>query len=259
MRVILIYNWKYEFLYPPFAMTSAALQGGFVAAPAARQSQWQPEVQRTSLTTLGLVVLAHVGALFALQSMGVMTAPVPPVPLMVDLIENQVEAPKAPVLKPPKPVITPKQKPVVAPVPVPRMETPVLATESNQPAPAFEVAKVEKAPPAPITPTVAAVAPSAPPVQPSAPRFDADYLNNPSPEYPPLSKNAREEGKVFLNVFVEPTGVPSKIEVRKSSGFERLDKSAERAVRRWKFVPAKLGGEAVAAWVVVPVNFSLKD
>jgi protein TonB len=30
-------------------------------------------------------------------------------------------------------------------------------------------------------------------------------------------------------------------------------------VRRWKFVAARLGNEAVAATVLVPIAFSLKD
>jgi protein TonB len=254
MRVILIYNPLHVYPYPFFPMSSAALSGTFGGGHAMRNG---PVTPRISPTALGVVVLAHVAALFALQSMGLIEIPIPPVPLMVELIENKVEPPKAPVLKPPKPVITPKPKPAAAPTPVPRQETPVLATESPTPAPSFEVAKVEKVEkPAPVAP-VKAVA--ATPVPPSSPVFDADYLHNPSPVYPPLSVNAREEGKVLLSVHVEANGQPSSVEVLKSSGFDRLDKSAVNAVRRWKFTPAKLAGEAVAAWVNVPVNFSLKE
>jgi protein TonB len=254
MRVILIYNPLHVYPYPFCAMTSAAVSGAFNAGPAMRNG---PDSPRVSPTALGVVVLAHVGALFALQSMGLIEIPLPPVPLMVELIENKVEPPKAPVLKPPKPVITPKPKPAAAPTPVPRQETPVLATESPAPAPAFEVAKVEKVEKPVVAAPVKAVAPA--PVAPSAPVFDADYLHNPSPVYPPLSINAREEGKVLLSVHVEANGQPSSVEVLKTSGFDRLDKSAVNAVRRWKFTPAKLAGEAIAAWVNVPVNFSLKD
>ena len=92
----------------------------------------------------------------------------------------------------------------------------------------------------------------------TAPRFDADYLDNPAPTYPPLSRKAGEEGRVLLYVLVEASGLPSKIEVRTSSGFERLDRAAMAAVKRWKFVPAKQGAEAVAAWVQVPIVFSVK-
>ncbi|MGB7990419.1 MAG: energy transducer TonB, partial [Candidatus Methylophosphatis roskildensis] len=107
-------------------------------------------------------------------------------------------------------------------------------------------------PPAPPAPP-AAPAPMAPP------RFDADYLDNPAPAYPSLARRAGEEGKVMLRVFVEASGKPSKIEVRSSSGSTRLDDAAMAAVWRWKFLPARRGDENVAAWVLVPISFSLRD
>lgn len=62
----------------------------------------------------------------------------------------------------------------------------------------------------------------------------------------------------MLRVFVESNGLPSKLEIRTSSGSSRLDQSALDAVQRWKFVPARRGDEAVAAWVVVPIVFNLR-
>jgi protein TonB len=62
-----------------------------------------------------------------------------------------------------------------------------------------------------------------------------------------------------LRVFVEASGQPSQLEVRTSSGYERLDKAALAAVARWKFVPARQGTELVGAWVLVPIIFSLKS
>ncbi len=38
----------------------------------------------------------------------------------------------------------------------------------------------------------------------SIPRFDADYLDNPAPRYPPLSRRMREEGVVLVRVYVSP-------------------------------------------------------
>jgi TonB family protein len=90
-----------------------------------------------------------------------------------------------------------------------------------------------------------------------SPRFDAGYLNNPAPSYPVLSRQEREQGKVILRVFVEVSGLAGRVELYKSSGFERLDRSAQKAVTRWKFVPARAGGEAVGAWVLVPLLFNL--
>ena len=39
---------------------------------------------------------------------------------------------------------------------------------------------------------------------------------------------------------------------------ERLDRAALSAVKRWRFVPARRGSEAVAGRVIVPIHFNLK-
>ncbi len=88
-------------------------------------------------------------------------------------------------------------------------------------------------------------------------RFDANYLKNPAPAYPAMSRRLGEEGRVVLRVFVDVEGRPEQIELKNSSGFPRLDQAAEDAVRRWKFAPARRGDEAVATWVAVPIVFNL--
>lgn len=89
----------------------------------------------------------------------------------------------------------------------------------------------------------------------TAARFDADYLHNPAPAYPAQSRRLKEEGTVLLLVRVSVEGTPLSVEVRNSSGFERLDEAGLQAVRQWRFVPAKRGGENVAASVLVPIQF----
>lgn len=86
----------------------------------------------------------------------------------------------------------------------------------------------------------------------------AIYLRNPKPSYPNLSRRLSEQGTVLLRVFVTMTGDAVTVELKQSSGFPRLDKAAQEAVQNWKFVPAKRGEQPVAAWVVVPIRFSLK-
>jgi protein TonB len=81
----------------------------------------------------------------------------------------------------------------------------------------------------------------------SAPRFDAAYLSNPAPEYPSISREMGEEGRVFLRVQVSTEGKPLAIGVHRSSGYDRLDEAALAAVRRWRFVPGRLGAQPVAA------------
>ena len=89
----------------------------------------------------------------------------------------------------------------------------------------------------------------------TAARFDADYLHNPAPAYPAQSRRLKEEGTVLLLVRVSAEGTPLSVEIRNSSGFERLDEAGLQAVRQWRFVPAKRGSDNVAASVLVPIQF----
>lgn len=91
-----------------------------------------------------------------------------------------------------------------------------------------------------------------------APGFDAAYLANPAPPYPGLSRELGEEGRVLLRVLVSAEGKAQEIEINKSSGHERLDRAASRAVWNWRFVPGRRDGQPLAAWVIVPINFSLR-
>lgn len=104
------------------------------------------------------------------------------------------------------------------------------------------IAKEEPTPPAPVV---------------IPPNFNADYLHNPAPAYPAASRKFAEEGKVILRVLVGTRGDAKKVELKNSSGFDRLDRSAIEAVQNWKFVPAKKGDEAIEAWVNVPILFKL--
>jgi len=113
----------------------------------------------------------------------------------------------------------------------------------------------ERSSPAPIVAAPVAAAPEAPPPAVTAPRFDADYLNNPPPEYPPLSRRRGESGRVLLLVKVTPQGLPESVLLERSSGYTRLDEAALAAVKRWRFVPARRGKDPMAASVLVPIDF----
>ena len=169
-------------------------------------------------------------------------------PIMIDLIAP----PQAEPQKPPAPTELPKPKPVVnraMRVPEP---LPVLAAPAEAPSP---VVAPPPAPPAPIE----VAAPPAPPAPVTAPIYNADYLDNPSPQYPPQSRRLGEQGRVLLRVLVSARGTADEVQVRKTSGFGRLDDAARDAVRRWKFVPAMRGAEAVQAWVLIPISFRLES
>jgi protein TonB len=89
----------------------------------------------------------------------------------------------------------------------------------------------------------------------TAPLFDAAYLHNPAPDYPPMALQRRWEGTVLLNVHVLPNGSAREITVIASSGHESLDDAAREAVAEWRFVPARRAGRTTDAWVHVPVIF----
>lgn len=173
------------------------------------------------------------------------------------------------------PESTPKNTKAAPPKPMtPRLERPVVARRSLQGESRLVTQKPHKMPmpsraePKPATAVTASSAPSSP-VQPqasqgasSAPRsearFDADYLNNPHPAYPPFSLRLREEGRVLLKVLVNRSGHANSVSIAQSSGYARLDNSALETVRHWRFVPAKVGEEPQDSWVIVPINFSLR-
>ena len=146
----------------------------------------------------------------------------------------------------PQPVTVPQPAPVLVPIPVPPPEPlPVAVAEPASQLVAIEPVPVQAAqPPSDVTITQEMLA--------------AIYLRNPKPGYPNLSRRLREQGTVLLRVFVTVAGDPIKVELKSSSGFSRLDRAAHDAVQRWKFVPAKRGEQAVDAWVIVPIKFSLK-
>lgn len=148
----------------------------------------------------------------------------------------------------PVPQVRPKPLPVRQ-TPKQPLETPLLAAS---PAAGAEEASVA----APATSAPAAIPMPPAPVIP--PRFEADYLSNPAPDYPRSSRELGEQGRVVLRVLVSPQGLPLEVHLYASSRHERLDQAALAAVRAWRFVPARQGDEAVAAWVLVPVSFSLR-
>jgi protein TonB len=144
--------------------------------------------------------------------------------------------------------------------PQPLRANPVMTQpQLHMPVPEISLAPSPAGPSAPVSASTAAASSHAESQQAteSAPRFDVDYLDNPPPRYPALSRRMREEGVVLLRVYVLANGAPEVVELKHSSGSARLDESALLAVRQWKFMPAQRAGQSVAAWVVVPVAFSL--
>ena len=195
---------------------------------------------------LGIVVGAHLCVILVVMAAKTVVPQIMEMPLVVDLIqpvhEKPPEAKPLPVVKP-QPVHT---------RPTPQKHVPVIeATKSDLPAPAAPVASppdVKPVPPAPPAPEPITQA-----------RFDADYLKNPAPAYPALSKRMGEEGKVILRVSVTPQGTADSVEIKTSSGSQRLDEAAQKTVRTWRFTPAKRGETAIQSFVLVPIIFKLEQ
>ncbi|MFZ2972339.1 MAG: TonB family protein [Ferribacterium limneticum] len=201
-------------------------------------------LQRSGL--LSVVIGLHVGVFLLILVAKTVVPQIMEIPLVVDLL------PAPEIAKPPEAKPLPMAKPVpvkTVQAPIPKAPTPVVeATQSTVPTPAAIVA-------APAEPK-----PVAPPAEPvSQARFDADYLRNPAPPYPPIARRMGEEGKVVLRVSVNAQGSADSVEIRTSSGSQRLDESAQKTVRNWKFIPAKRGDVAVQSWVLVPIIFKLEQ
>lgn len=175
--------------------------------------------------------------------------------------------PPVPVPEPPKPRVVPVRQHVT-----PKVKAPALIHVAHPVTPA--PAELPQVAPDPAPEPVAAAAPAPTPAssastnsnqaaadaEPSvAPRFDAAYLSNPAPAYPRLAREMGEQGRVVLRVRVNVGGRPDEVRLFRSSGYERLDHAALEAVSSWRFVPARRGEDTIAAWVLVPIAFNLRN
>ncbi len=84
------------------------------------------------------------------------------------------------------------------------------------------------------------------------------YAENPKPFYPPEARKKGYEGEVVLKAEILTDGRVGQIEVRKSSGYEILDRSALQSVKQWKFIPAKKGEDPINLWVNIPIKYQLQ-
>jgi len=151
----------------------------------------------------------------------------------------QLDAPvPEPVPKPvPQPLIKPVNKKIISSTAITALPLPVPETVTEPPPqPADNMASIAMT---------------------SDASFSADYLHNPKPEYPMLSRRLGEEGKVLLEVKVSETGSALEVQIKQSSGYRRLDDTAVAVVKTWRFVPARHGDIALVSTVEVPVLFKL--
>lgn len=225
--------------------------------PSRAPADWRSAGRSSRLTSAAVVIALHAALIVALlQFEPVRTAVTTAAPVMATLISPPRDKPEVPPKPlPPQPQVRPRPAPQ-PPIITAQPQAPSTYTAPPPPPTPVATLPVEVAPVEPVA-VAPALEPAPAPVIP--PRFNAAYLNNPAPAYPLESRQMGEEGRVVLRVLVNEHGLPQEIQVRTSSGFVRLDTTAQDTVRRWKFVPARRGDTAVGAWVLVPMTFNLRN
>ncbi|MBB5410576.1 protein TonB [Paraburkholderia sp. HC6.4b] len=239
-----------------------------VSASATLASSTRPNSR--ALTATAIVAAVHVALLAVIMTLRhepvpvaleshVMTAELlPPAPLAAPVALQSIAPP------PPRPTppvhTTPKAQPKPAPTPKP---TPTPLPQAAAPSPT-RVAAPDPTPPAPAAPatppTAAAPAIGKPTMEISAPK-NVSHLdcNITQPEYPALSRRRGESGTAYVHFVVGLNGKLENIELKKSSGFSRLDDAALAAVRASACKPYLENGEPVRAAYTQPFNFNLTD
>ena len=212
---------------------------------------------RTTSVTAA-VLLVHAGVVWlVVRQLSAPTLPGASDQLILASVVAELPAPNtqpAPPLQatPPRPAAPraqpSSQRPAVLPESptAPRELTPGTSTALPSPAAAAAPATTGSARPTP--PAAAAVV---------LPSSDADYLHNPPPAYPRMSRRMGEQGTVLVRVFISADGRAEKAEIRTSSGYPRLDEAALETVQRWRYVPGQRAGQPEAMWFNVPIRFVL--
>ena len=211
-------------------------------APLPPTSSYTPRRNRGAIAA---VVLAHGVALYALIHFDVIAIRrAVPQRLAVTMVEVPPPPPPHEAARvAPSPKI---ETPIVAPPPIVALQAPPPPVIVAPPPPAPVLA-----PPAAAAPVVAMGTPG-----PVAADIMADVLDAPAPRFPAESRRLRESGTVRLRVVVSIEGRVADLTIAKSSGFDRLDKAALEAVRRWRFRPRVVAGTAAEAVGFVPVTFN---
>ncbi len=146
------------------------------------------------------------------------------------------------------------------PTPIPPTATP---TETPTPVPTDTPTPVPSATPTPIPPTATPIPPTPTPsvregeiVNPGPGVTVPVLIKQVTPVYPPLARRAKASGEVRLRALVGIDGSVETVQIlrvsRSGVGFE---KSAEEAVRQWRYRPATKKGVKVRMWIPIRIPF----
>jgi protein TonB len=211
------------------------------------------------------VLLLHLALIWALQSG--MVGRIKEVIVPVAMFSQFMDLPKpAPVQPRGAPVPMAKTQPSLA------LQTPPPQTPSMTQAPPIAAAAAAVTP----VPTATTAAPASEavaieiarkpelttkptaPAQVQWPSAQADYLQNPKPPYPVLSRRLSEQGLVVHSVLIGVDGRAISASLIKSSGFDRLDKASYDAIMRWRYTPGLRNGIPEPMSFNVPLNWVLE-
>ncbi len=81
----------------------------------------------------------------------------------------------------------------------------------------------------------------------------------PAPNYPFAARKNNWEGVTVLKVLIQANGRIGAVTVLESSGYQLLDKSAVKAVKKWRYQPAFKDGTAIVCQAQVRIKFVLED
>ncbi|MDR3100616.1 MAG: TonB family protein [Paraburkholderia sp.] len=217
-----------------------ALHATLIAVVLSKHDAVTPVSLESRTITAELIQPEPVAAPAAIQS-----TPTPPPPKPVPRVHRE------------QPKVQPKPKPTPTPLPV--AEAPSQHVAESAPA---EPAPPAPTPPAPAPAPQAAAAPAQgkPTMALAAPR-NVSHLdcNIVEPDYPMLSKRRGETGVAYVHFVVGLTGKLENIELKKSSGYSRLDDAALAAMRSSACKPYMEDGQPVRAAYTQPFDFSLQD
>lgn len=197
---------------------------------------------------MAIIVLLHVGFFWVLTNGMSIHLPT-------------VFEPEPPVLLPVEPRPTPPRPYKVVEPPVKLVQPPVtyLPPEPVD-LPPLDESHLGMYVPEPTTPggftDTGEVSPPAPEV--IEPRIDSRRgLSDPT--YPAAEIRQGHEGTVLLSLQILADGRVGEVKLDRSSGFAKLDESAMREAKRWRFIPGTSDGTPQAMWKQVPITFRLNQ
>ncbi|MBM0103376.1 energy transducer TonB [Steroidobacter sp. S1-65] len=194
---------------------------------------------------LAIIVLLHLGFFWALSS------GLTPKLLKVFIPEPPVYLPVPSEPKPPEPVVI--KEPVIQQQITPTVVRPVLDFTPEPVTDSTPLLVREPTAPNDFTGSGSVAEPAPEVVE---PRIDSRRGLS-EPFYPPQVIREGGEGTVLLSIYILADGRVGEVRLDRSSGYAKLDESAMREAKRWRFVPGTSDGKPTAMWKQLPVTFKL--